>query len=448
MNEHQNEPAPTAGWGALAVLASALAMIVLDGTIVAVALPAIIGDLTLQLTDAQWITSLYSVVFAALLLTSGRLGDRFGRRHLLVAGVTIFTLASITAALAGDISMLLWSRLAQGIGGALVLPATLSTVNATFRGPRRATAFGIWGAVMSGAAALGPLLGGALTTWLSWRWVFYVNIPIGVAVVIATLALVPETRGRREGLDLIGVLLSATGFGLLVFGFIEATDLGWWAPRHDFSLGPLTWPTGLGISAAAAALVLAAVVLAVFIGWKRHRTRSDRPALLDLSLFRAARFSWGNVTAGVISVGEFALIFVLPLYLVNALGLDILRAGWILAAMAAGSFLAGGSARHLATHLGPPRVVILGLALEIMGVTGVLLAVTQLHAVWGVVVGLVIYGLGLGLASAQLTSTLLVDVPTDRSGTASATQSTSRQLGAALGTAVSGSALAAALPAP
>lgn len=238
---------PSAGpraWKGLWVLASALAMIVLDGTIVAVALPSIIADLRLDLTDAQWVNSLYSVVFAALLLTAGRLGDRWGRRRLLLIGLTVFVAGNVLAALAVSVTPLLMARAVQGIGGAMVLPSTLSSVNATFRGPDRAAAFGVWGAVMAGAAALGPLVGGVLTQFASWPLIFWVNVPIGIAVIVGTLRLVDETSADETagGVDWAGPLLSAAGLGLIVFGLIESSSLGWWTQTEPLRLFGFTWP--------------------------------------------------------------------------------------------------------------------------------------------------------------------------------------------------------------
>ena len=434
-------------WAGLWVLAAALGMIVLDGTIVSVALPSIIADLRLDLTDAQWVNSLYSMVFAALLLTAGRVGDRWGRRRLLLIGVTVFVVGSVFAALAGDASGLLTARALQGVGGAMVLPSTLSTVNATFRGRDRAAAFGVWGAVMSGAAALGPLLGGFLTQVASWPLVFWINVPIGIAVVIAAVLLVEESRGTSgdRGVDVVGPLLSAAGLGLIVFGLIESSSLGWWTPQAPLSLFGLTWPVTAPVSPVPVALGVGTVLLSLFVIVESRRQHSGRATLLDLRLFRLPTFSLGNATAGLVAVGEFALLFVLPLFLVTSLRLNILTAGLVLAAMATGAFASGAAARHVAARLGPTRVVVFGLALEVVGAAATALIAAAGGPGWAVAATLVPYGLGLGLASAQLTSTTLRDVPTGQSGTGSATQSTVRQLGAAVGTAVGGTALAAGL---
>lgn len=454
---NSTDPTTTAGlaqigpdprrWLALAALAAGLSMIVLDGTIVGVALPQIITDLRLDLTDAQWVNSLYSVVFAALLLSFGRLGDRRGRRLLFLTGVLIFAAGSVTAGFAQDANSLIGSRAVQGVGGAMVLPATLSTVNATFRGRERATAFGVWGAVMAGMAAVGPLLGGWLTEHISWRWIFYVNIPIAAVVLGLGLYAVRETRGgdTRPGADVDGLLTSALGFGLLVFGLIEGTTLGWWAPLRELRVGALVWPATAPVSAAPVAIAVGAIFLGLFVLWERHRAGNGRSAIMDLSLFGIRTFAWGNLTAMAVAVGEFALVFVLPLYLVNAVGLSVLQAGLVLAGMALGAFLAGTSARHLAAAMGAPRVVVLGLGLEVAGTAATALLVLAFAAPGWVALALAVYGVGLGLASAQLTSTILRDVPTAQSGTGSATQSTVRQLGAALGAALAGSTLAVRL---
>ncbi|WP_010540968.1 DHA2 family efflux MFS transporter permease subunit [Dietzia alimentaria] len=444
--EPHSRPRPSKWW-ALIVLAVGLAMIVMDGTIVAVSMPTIIDDLDLDLTDAQWVNSLYSVVLAALLLTAGSLGDRLGRRRLFIAGIALFVAGSIWAATAGDATALISARVLQGVGGACILPTTLSTVNDTFRGKDRAAAFGVWGAVISGAAALGPLLGGWLTSTFAWEWIFLVNVPIGVALVVAALIAVPETTAPsgRKGYDVDGLLLSFIGFGLLVFAIIEGSTLGWWKPLADLHLFGLTWSQDMPVSIVPILLGVAAVALVLFGFWERHRERVRRSALLDLNLFFIPTFSLGNIAAMMIAIGEFGLIFVLPLFLINAVGLGTMATGFVLATMALGAFVAGALARHLAALIGAAGTVLVGVALEVVGV--LILALTIHSGTSPVLIGaiLVIYGVGLGLASAQLTSTVLHDIPVSSSGQGSATQSTVRQVGAAIGAAIAGSVLSLGL---
>lgn len=434
-------------WKALGVLAAGLALIVMDGTIVGVALPTMISALDLSLTNAQWVNAIYNVIFAALLLGAGRLGDRVGRKTAFAAGVALFVGGSLLAAGASGASSLIAARAVQGVGGALVLPATLSSVSSLFTGKDRAAAFGVWGAVMSGTAALGPLLGGVLTQYASWRWIFWVNLPLGLLVLLGIFAWVPQTHGKQNvrGVDVDGVLTSAIGFGLIVFGLIEATTLGWWDKKGTLTIGSWSWPERWGISPVPFAIGIGLVFVALFVRWELHRARNGRDALLDLSLFKVGTFSWGNLTAAMVAIGEFSLMFVLPLFLVNSIGLSTVRTGLVLAAMALGAFLSGASARHLAARFGAPGTVVLGLALEVIGVGLLAWVVAEQASTWFVVAALVVYGIGLGLASAQLTSTVLRDIPEELSGAGSATQSTVRQLGSAFGAAIAGSVLASAM---
>lgn len=433
-------------WGALAVLAASLGIIVLDGTIVGVALPEIISNLELTLADAQWVNSLYAVIVGALLLASGSASDRLGRRKLLVIGMAVFVGGSALAGVANSASALLAGRAIQAVGAAGLMPSTLSTVNALFRGKYRAAAFGIWGAVISGAAAIGPLLGGMLTEWVSWRWIFYVNLPVGAILIAFALKVVPETKGEAQGrFDVLGFVLSSIALGSLVFSIVEGPHVGWWKPLSDFNFLGMSWTHESATSVVPISLGIAVVSLLIFIFWELHLAKREQNPLLDLSMFRISTFSWGNLTAAMVAIGEFALLFVLPLYLINALGTHVIDAGWILAAMALGSFISGGLARHIAGKLGAPGTVILGLALELLGVGALAFFIDPQRPVAFIAVPLLVYGFGLGMASAQLTGTVLRDIPVGQSGQGSATQSTARQVGSALGTAFSGGALAVGL---
>lgn len=239
--------------------------------------------------------------------------------------------------------------------------------------------------------------------------------------------------------------MSAIALGSLVFAVIEGPHLGWWTPKADLNLFGTTWGVGSSTSPVPWAFALAALGLVLFLIWESTRVSTGRPAILDLRLFKLATFSWGNLTAAMVAVGEFALLFVLPLYLVNVIAHSVMEAGVILAAMALGAFSSGALARHLAARFGSPGTVILGLLLEMVGVLALSAVVGPNTAGWILTLPLVVYGLGLGLASAQLTGTVLRDVPVDLSGQGSATQSMFRQVGSALGTAFAGTALAVSL---
>ncbi len=427
-------------WVGLVFISIAVSLIIVDSTIVNVAIPAIVDDLGITSTEVQWVQEAYTLVFAALLLVFGSLADRFGRRRVMITGVAVFAAASVLAALAPDGGMLILARLAQGVGGAMILPTTLSIINATFRGRERGIAFAVWGSTIGGMAAVGPLLGGWLTTAFSWRWAFGINIPLGIIVVIGVLLTVAESRSdRTERIDGVGALLSVLTMGSLVFGLIEGRTYGWWLVDQRPQIGDWTWPWDLSPIPVAFALAIAGLI--AFIGWGVRRQRRGQSTLLALRLFSIGSFRNGNIAAGVVSLGEFGIILALPLWLQFVLGFDALQTGLLLLALAGGSFVASGAAGASSGRIAPVWIVRAGLIAEIIGVAGVGFLIAP-DASWVPIIPfLFIYGLGVGLATAQLTGVVLADVPVGDSGAASGTQSTSRQLGAALGVAILGTVL-------
>ncbi|MBU6146944.1 MAG: DHA2 family efflux MFS transporter permease subunit [Actinomycetales bacterium] len=433
-------------WTPMPFVALGLALIIVDSTIVNVAIPSIIRDLGITTTDAEWVNSIYALVFASLLLVTGRAGDVFGRRRVFIIGVFVFMLASVLAGLAPNGEALIGARLLQGIGGAMVLPNSLSTVNALYRGRDRAVAFGIWGATIGGTAALGPLIGGWLTEYYSWRWAFLVNIPLGLIVVWGMTRFVPETRDThaRRGLDAPGTLLSTLGLAALVFALIEGQNYGWWQPTRAFTVAGEPWPLTT-ISPSAVAFIVSVVALVGFVLVERLRLRQDRITLLDLRLFRIRSFALGNIAALIINMGEFGLLFTLPLFLQSVRGYSPLGTGVILLALALGAFIAGPLAGQIAARIGPKPVVLAGLALEVIGIAGIGFTVSPSVAGAAIAPWLFVYGIGVGFATAQVTNVILADVPVAESGQGSAVQSTFRQIGAALGTAVLGAVLVTTL---
>ena len=427
-------------WLGLVFISIAVSLIIVDSTIVNVAIPAIVEDLGITSTEVQWVQESYTLVFASLLLVFGSLADRFGRRRVMIIGVVVFGASSVVAALSPDGGMLILARLAQGVGGAMILPTTLSIINATFRGRERGIAFAVWGSTIGGMAAVGPLLGGWLTTAYSWRWAFGINIPLGVIIVIGVLLTVAESRSDRVSrVDIIGALLSIAAMGSLVFGLIEGRTYGWWLVDTRPQIGDWAWPWELS----PIPLFFAVAVLAViaFILWGRHRERVGKSTLLALRLFSISSFRNGNIAAAVVSLGEFGIILALPLWLQFVLGFEAVQTGLLLLALAGGSFLASGVAGASSGKVAPVWVVRAGLIAEIIGVAGVGFVIGP-DASWGPLIPfLFVYGLGVGLATAQLTGVVLAEVPVADSGAASGTQSTSRQIGAALGVAVLGTVL-------
>lgn len=431
----------TRRWLGLVFISLAVSLIIVDSTIINVAIPSIVDDLGVTSTQVQWIQESYTLVFAALLLVFGVLADRFGRRRLLLLGVSIFAAASILAATSQSGDFLIGSRILQGVGGAMVLPTTLSIINATFRGKERALAFAVWGSTIGGMSAVGPLLGGWLTTSYSWRWAFGINIPLGVIIVVGILWAVDESRDSSspKRIDLSGAMLSVVASATLVFGLIEGRNYGWWLVHNPFTLGPWIWPFELSPVPVAFAVSVLAVSLFIFLG--RARARRGASTMLDFSLFSIPSFRNGNIAATIVSLGEFGIILSLPIWLQNVLGYSALATGLLLLPLAVGSFAASGFAGAFGNKIAPVTIVRTGIALEIIGV-GLLGLVISSSTPWGALVPfLFVYGLGVGLATAQLTGVVLKDVPQRKSGQASGTQSTARQVGSALGIAILGTVL-------
>lgn len=428
-------------WLGLLFVSVAVSLIIVDSTIVNVAIPSIVADLRIDSTLVQWVQTSYTLVFAALLIPFGTLADRIGRRRLLMIGVAVFTAASIAAGFAGDGASLIAARVAQGIGGAMVLPTTLSLINATFRGRERAIAFAIWGSTIGGMVAVGPLLGGWLTTDFSWRWAFGVNVPFGIAVIIGVLLTVAESAaGTRERFDPVGAALVVLGAGSFVFALIQGRSLGWWAPTPATSE---VWP--LAISPIPFLFLVAALAAIALIAWERARAARGRATMVPLALFGIPSFRNGNIVAVLVSLGELGLVFVIPLWLQSVLRYDAFQAGVILLALAGGSFLASGAVSGLSRRLSAVAILRLGITLELIAVLVFGLVLRSDLGWLPLATVLFVYGLGLGLASAQITNVVLADVPLDQSGRASGTQSTARQLGSALGVATLGTLLFSAL---
>lgn len=433
-------PSPTdrRRWFGLVAIALATALVVLDITIVNVAVPTIITDLGASATQAQWVQEAYTLVFAALLLTAGRIGDRVGRRRVLLVGIGIFVAASVLAALAPTPGLLITARMLQGVGGAAIFPATLSLISATFVGRERGVAFAVWGSTIGGMAALGPLLGGWLTTEASWRWAFGINVPLGALVVAGIVAFAAESRDAdsRPGIDVAGALLSAAAAAALVFALIEGRTLGWWAVREP--PGPW-WPGPL--SPVPYLLLASGLLVAAFVVHQRRRAAAGRVTQLDLSLFAIPSFRRGNVAALTVSLGQFGILFALPLWWQNALGYTALQTGVALLPLALASFVAGGVGGVLTDRYGPARAVQLGLACELAGVAWLAAVIAVDTPWWATVPALAGYGFGVGLATAQLGNVVLADVPPSASGQASGTETTAQELGSALGIAVLGTVL-------
>ncbi|WP_249522384.1 MFS transporter [Modestobacter marinus] len=407
-------------WLPLVAICTGTFMLLIDVTIVNVALPDMATDLDTSFGQLQWVVDVYALSLAALVLGAGSLADLYGRRRLYLIGLGLFALASLACGLAPGAELLIVARAVQGIGAAAMLATTIALINTSYEGRDRGTAFGIWGAVVGAAAALGPILGGALTE-LDWRWIFFVNLPISVFGIALTLMAVQEARQPDAPRpDVPGIVLFTVGAAGIVFGLVRAAADGWGAP---VAWGPL-----------AAGVLFLAVWVRVELG--------RRAPMLDVRLFGNRSFTGIMLGALLLNGAAFAHNLYISLWLQSVLGLSPLQGGLVFIPLSAFSFVVAAFAgRYLQTL--PPRFVVGG-GLVVIGVAALLLAFVQADSSWRVLVpGLAVLGIGVGVANPTLASAALAAVPRERSGMASGAVNTARQLGFALGVAVLGSVFTA-----
>jgi EmrB/QacA subfamily drug resistance transporter len=407
-------------WWTLAVVSVALLVISLDNTILNVALPTIERDLDASGSDLQWIVDSYTLVFAGLLLTMGSLGDRFGRRLALIVGLVIFGAGSLISALASGADMLIASRAFMGIGGALIMPSTLSILTNVFPAEERPKAIGIWAAVAGLGIAIGPVAGGWLIEQLDWSWVFLVNLPIVVVALAASPALVPESRDPGQSrLDPLGAVLSTAGLGVLTWTIIEAGGERGWTD---------------GVTLAGFGLALAA--LAAFVAWE---LRTPSP-MLDVRLFRVRRFSGASVSIALVFFSLFGAIFFLTMYLQEVKDYGALSAGLRVTPVAIGLVLGGPLSARLTQRIGTRNVVAVGLM--VVAVSMLLMAGADVETGYGLIAAsLVLMGLGMGSTMAPATESIMSSLPLAHAGVGSAMNDTVRMVGGTLGVAVLGSLL-------
>jgi EmrB/QacA subfamily drug resistance transporter len=404
-------------WVVLVLICIAQFMVILDATIVNVALPSIQKDLNLSEANLQWIVNAYALVFGGFLLLGGRAGDLLGRKRLFLVGLVVFTVASLLNGLASSEGMLIASRSLQGFGAALISPAALSIISTTFEeGAERAKALGVWAAIAIGGSAVGLVLGGFLVQYFSWPWIFYVNVPVGIVAFILSLRLVPESRdlaGHRS-YDIAGAVTVTGGLMTLVYAIVDAQSAGW------------------GSTKTITTFAIAFVLLAAFV---LIETRAKAP-LVRLSIFRIRSLSIANVVMFLAASGIFAMFFFNTLYLQRVLGYKPLEAGLAFLPFTAGIMVSAGLASAFAPRVGVRLVAAIGLILT----TGGLLLLTQLPVdgtyVSDVLPAILLSSLGMGAVFMPLTLIATTGLKNEDQGLASGLFNTSQQIGGALGLAV------------
>jgi EmrB/QacA subfamily drug resistance transporter len=399
----------------------AIFMLLLDITVVNVALPDIRKALHTSFTDLQWVVDAYALMLASFMLNAGSLGDLLGRKRIFIAGVVLFTLASAACGAAQSPLFLNLARGFQGIGGAIMFAVSLAILSQEFHGRERGTAFGIWGATVGLAVAVGPLIGGALTTWAGWRWIFFVNIPIGVLCALGSARVLHESRDEEHGgFDVAGFVTLTAGLFALVLALLRGTNWGWTSGRT------------LGLFAGAVVLLVGFVVAEL----------RQRAPMLDVRLFRRPGFTGAQIVAFTISASMFSQFLYLAIYLQTLLHYSPIAAGVRFLPVSLTSFVAAPIAGRLSARI-PPRILF-GVGMSLVGV-GLLLmhGITHSSSWTTLLAGFLVGGVGIGAVNAPLASVAVSVVPPRQAGMAAGTNNTFRQVGIATGIAALGAILQA-----
>ena len=401
-------------WWTFAITSAALFMVTLDNLVVTTAIPVIRRDLHAGLSGLEWTVNAYTLVFAVLLLTGAALGDRFGRRLMFSIGLAIFTLASAGAAVAPSIGALDAARALQGLGGAIVMPLTLTILSAGVPANRRGVFLGAWGGISGLAVAFGPLVGGAVVSGLSWHWVFWLNVPLGLVLVPLALLRLDETRGPLGRVDLPGLALASAGLLGIVWGFVRGNSVGW------------------GSTEIVGALVAGALLTAAFVAWE---FRTDHP-MLPMRLFRSRTFALANSASMLMSFGMFGSIFLLAQFFQTVQGYSPLGSGLRILPWTAMPMIVAPIAGALSDRLPAHRIIGTGLALQAAGLAWIAAVSTPTTPYIDLVLPFAISGVGMGMFFAPIANLVLSSVRGEEEGQASGANNAVRELGGVFGVAI------------
>jgi EmrB/QacA subfamily drug resistance transporter len=414
-------------WWTLVAVAIGLFMIMLDNTVVNVALPSIQTHLGISISELEWVVNAYALTFGVLLLTGGKLADMLGRRRIFIGGLIVFTGASLWCGLAGGASSLIAARTVQGVGAALMNPATLSIITATFPPRQRGTAIGIWAGVSALALAIGPIVGGLLTEKINWSWIFFINIPVGVLGVVAARVFIDETRdtSKEQSLDAPGLITSAIGLFALTYGLIETNTHSWTSTR------------------VLALFAIAVAALTVFVLLELHQ----RLPMLDLSLFRNPTFAGANAAMLLVGLAMFGIFFYNSLFLQRVLGFSAIETGATFLPMTVLIILVAPVAGRFSDRIGARWLMGAGMAL--LSISLLLFGTLDASSsFWNILPGLLVGGVGMAVTMAPTTAAAMGAVPVTKAGVGSAVINSMRQVGGSLGIAIMGALVATVVSVP
>jgi EmrB/QacA subfamily drug resistance transporter len=434
-------------WWTLALVLLAILMVVIDTTVLTVSIPTMRRDLDTTLPAMQWVVSGYALSYASFLVIGGRLGDMYGPRRLLLAGATLFGIGSFIASNATTVpTLILGEAVIEGIGAALLTPSSLAILANTYSGRDRSIAYAAWGTVMGCGSAFGPVLGGYLTSYHSWRWAFRVNVIIVPIVLLGTLWLIrrDDVERVRSRLDFVGAFLVAAGTFLVVFGATQGDSYGWWAPTSPFTIaGNDVWPNAMPLSPVSLAFALGAVLLVAFVRLERRKEAGGGNPLFEFSQFRYLTFRYSVASTFLMSISQTGSLFVMPVFLQDVKHLSAIDNGlWILP-MGLCIIVGAQAGGILCRRFESTMILRWGLVLNVVGLVAQAFVLRPSVTYTELLPVFVVYGIGAGLFMSQLMKITLYEIPPTHSAGASAVNSTARQTGGAFGAAIIGSIFAA-----
>jgi len=431
-------------WGLVFILSLSLVIMIFDTTMLNVSIKNIVQDLDTSFKNVQWAIAIYALVMASFMLLGGKIGDLYGRKKTFILGASIYGIGTLLAAISPNIATLIigWSII-EGIGAALMMPATMSLLIANYSGKDRKIGFGIWGGIAGSTAALGPLFSGYMTTNYSWRWAFALEIFIVIAIIGLSFLIKESRENKSEKLDIIGTILSTTGLASLIYGIIEASTYGWWRAKEIYKIGSLEINI-LNLSITPIFILLGIIILTIFILWQIKISKTGDP-LLHLSLFKNREYTAGIATTGILGLAHAGIFFTLPIFLQVVGNYSAQETGIALLPMSITVFLASGIFAKFGNKIPAKYIIQLGIIIVVISVFVLKNGLNINISNWDIAPGLALFGLGFGIIMSQITNLTLSAAPVDKAGEASGLSTTIRNLGGSLGTAIIGTILVSSL---
>ncbi|NTW62058.1 MFS transporter [Candidatus Saccharibacteria bacterium] len=433
-------------WLPVFVLSLALAIILIDATLLNVSLSTLVKDLNTDIQSLQWVITAYSLTIAALTITGGRLGDLFGRKKMFVIGAALFAVGSFVASISTNVAtMIIGESIIEGIGAAMMMPATASLLVSKYKGRDRGIAFGIWGGVAAASTAIGPLLGGYMTTYYSWRWGFRINVVVATVLILGSF-LIKEYREntKKPKLDVIGVILSSTGMLALIYGIIESSTYGWWTAKKAFEIFGSSY--GLwGYSITPFAVGIGLVILTLFLLWERRVESRGTTPLVSLHLFENKQFVSSVMTTAIFALGQAGLIFSIPVFLQAVRGASAFETGLAMVPMSITALIMAPIGGMLSHKIAPKTLVQIGMAGFVAAYVMIYFILDVNTVASDLILPFIVMGFGMGTMMASISNMTLSAVSPEQSGEASGVNNTLRQVGATLGTAIIGAVMLTAI---